>query len=149
MASSIAAPERRYALLQAHYACENAHDLDGVMRTFSAGAEMIYNRQSFPDPTSIQGAHAYMGFAAGAGAFADLETTIEHEHLTADEIVVEGRLFGTHVGEFQGFAPTERAVELPFVAFYRFDGDGKLVSERVVMNLGSLGAMPDRGAASR
>jgi hypothetical protein len=29
----------------------------------------------------------------------------EHEHLTADEIVIEGRVFGRHVGEFR-FAPT-------------------------------------------
>jgi hypothetical protein len=29
-------------------------------------------------------------------------------------------------------------VELPFVAFYRFDDNGKLTSERVVMNLGPL-----------
>ncbi len=29
-----------------------------------------------------------------------------------------------------GFAPTERDVELPFVAFYRFDNNGKLTSER-------------------
>jgi hypothetical protein len=27
---------------------------------------------------------------------------------------------------------------MPFVAFYRFDDDGKLTSERVVMNLGPL-----------
>jgi len=45
-------------------------------------------------------------------------------------------LCGTHVGEFQGFAPSGCDVELPFVAFYRFDAAGGLVSERVVMNLG-------------
>ena len=48
----------------------------------------------------------------------------------------------SHIGEFQGFAPSGREVELPFVAFYRFDGAGKLVAERVVMNLGPLGAAP-------
>jgi len=48
------------------------------------------------------------------------------------------RLLGAHGSEFLGFQPTGRAVELPFVAFYRFDDDGKLSSERVVMNLGPL-----------
>ncbi len=66
----------------------------------------------------------------------------EHTHFTADEIVIEGRLCGKHVGEFQGFPPTEREVELPFVAFYRFDVAGKLTSERVVMNLGPLAHGP-------
>jgi len=131
--------DRRRALLRAHYAAENANDLDRIMGTFStrAGTTMIYNRQEFADPDGIRAAHTYIGFSA-AGAFAGLQTIADHEHLTADEIVVEGRLRGKHVGEFQGFPPTGRDVELPFVAFYRFDDAGKLVSERVVMNLGSL-----------
>jgi len=37
-------------------------------------------------------------------------------------------------------AATNRDVELPFVAFYRFDEKGRLTSERVVMNLGPLRA---------
>jgi predicted ester cyclase len=133
--------DRRHALLRAHYAAENDNDMDRIMKTFSADTEMHYNRQAFRDHPSIRLAHEYIGFSA-AGAFANLHNEIDGEHLTADEIVVEGRLCGKHVGEFQGFPPTGRDVELPFVAFYRFDDAGKLVSERVVMNLGPLGAAP-------
>jgi SnoaL-like polyketide cyclase len=57
-----------------------------------------------------------------------------------DAIRGEGRLCGKHVGEFLGFAPTNRDVELPYVTFYRFDDAGKLASERVVMNLAPLRA---------
>lgn len=133
---------RRRALVQAHYAAENAHDLERIMATFSPDAEMLYNRQSFPEAEAIGLAHAYIGFSAAAGAFTGIHNEIDGEHFTDDEIVIEGRLCGTHSGEFQGFAPSGRAVELPFVAFYRFDARGKLVSERVVMNLGPLGATP-------
>ncbi len=133
---------RRRRLLHAHYAVENVNDLAGIMATFSPDAEMIYNRQSFPVPDAIAGGHAYIGFAGTGGAFTGIRNIIDAEHCTDDEIVVEGRLCGTHVGEFQGFPPTGRAVELPFVAFYRFDAAGKVVSERVVMNLGTLGATP-------
>jgi SnoaL-like polyketide cyclase len=80
--------------------------------------------------------------AAARGAFRGVRTIADHEHFTADEIVVEGRLCGKHVGEFQGSLPTGADVELPFVAFYRFDSAGKLVSERVVMNLGTLAHAP-------
>ena len=59
-------------------------------------------------------------------------------HGLAAETVIEGRVCGKHSSEFLGFPPTERDVELPFVAFYRFDPNGKLISERVVMNLGPL-----------
>jgi hypothetical protein len=131
---------RRRALLDAHYAPENGHDLDGVMRTFAPNAEMLYNGQAFRDHDGIRAAHTYIGMSSDHGAFRNLLTVRDREHVTDDEIVVGGRLCGTHVGEFQGFAPTHRDVELPFVAFYRFDADGKLTSERVVMNLGPLGA---------
>lgn len=133
---------RRRALLHAHYAAENARDLDRILETFSPGAEMLYNRQPFTDGESIGLAHGYIGFSEAAGAFAGIRNVIDREHFTDDEVVVEGRLCGTHAGEFQGFAPSGREVELPFVAFYCFDRTGKLVSERVVMNLGPLGAEP-------
>jgi hypothetical protein len=130
---------RRKALLDAHYAAENAHDVDRTMATFAAGAEMIYNGQRFAEPDHIRWAHGYIGMAATEGAFSGLKSVRDHEHYTADEIVVEGRLYGTHTGEFQGYAPTGREVVLPFVTFYRFDADGLLASERIVMNLGQLG----------
>jgi hypothetical protein len=139
MARDSAERERRRALMNAHYEVENRHDLDAIMATFSGEAEMLYNRQSFADRDSIRQAHGYMGFSA-QGAFEGLRTIADHEHLTDDEIVIEGRLRGKHVGEFQGFPPSHRDVELPFVAFYHFDRAGKLTSERVVMNLGPLAA---------
>jgi len=132
---------RRRALLDAHYAAENEHALDRIMATFSDTTEMVYNRQAFGDHDSIRQAHAYMGFSA-EGAFRGLHAIVDREHFTADEIVIEGRLRGRHVGEFQGFPPTDGEVELPYVAFYRFDESGKLTSERVVMNLGALAHAP-------
>lgn len=141
---SITDPERarRRALLHAHYDAENARDLGRILATFSPDAEMVYNRQSFPDGESIGLAHGYIGFSAVAGAFAGIRNVIDREHFTDEEVIVEGRLCGVHAGEFQGYAPSGNEVELPFVAFYRFDASGKIVSERVVMNLGPLGAVP-------
>ena len=68
----------------------------------------------------------------------DIHNYIDGEHFTDDEIIVEGRLRGKHVGEFEGIKATGRNVELPFVAFYHFDKTDKLISERVVMNFGVL-----------
>lgn len=131
---------RRRALLAAHYAAENDHDIERIMATFAPGAEMIYNGQRFATPDHIRWAHAYIGLTTAPGGFRELQTIRDREHCTADEIVVEGRLVGMHTGEFQGFAATERAVALPFVTFYRFDASGLLASERIVMDLGQLGA---------
>jgi hypothetical protein len=130
--------ERRRALVRAHYAAENDHDLERIMRTFSPDGVMLYNRQEFPSDETIRWAHGYIGMSAAPGAFGGLRAIIDEEHFTDDETVVEGRVCGRHASEFLGFPPSGRDVELPFVAFYRFDAKGKLTSERVVMNLGPL-----------
>jgi hypothetical protein len=130
--------ERRRALVRAHYAAENDHDLERIMATFAKDGVMIYNRQTFPGDETIRWAHGYIGMSVAPGAFAGLRAVIDEEHFTDAETVIEGRVCGKHSSEFLGFAPTQREVELPFVAFYRFDANGKLTSERVVMNLGPL-----------
>jgi len=129
---------RRRSLLKTHYDIENSHDMNGIMATFSPDGEMLYNRIPFTDPQSIRDAHVLIGFSGTDGALEDLQNCIDVEHFTEDEIIVEGRLCGKHVGEFLGFEATGRNVELPFVAFYHFDKTDKLISERVVMNLGAL-----------
>ena len=130
--------ERRRALVRAHYAAENDHDLERIMATFSKDGVMLYNRQEFPSDETIRWAHSYIGMSAAPGAFSCLRAVVDQDHFTDAETVVEGRVCGKHSAEFLGFPPTGRDVELPFVAFYRFDADGKLSSERVVMNLGPL-----------
>ena len=112
--------------------------MNGIMATFAPDAEMLYNRIPFTDPQSIRYAHDLLGFSGTGGAFKDIHNYIDAKHFTEDEIIVEGRLCGKHVGEFQGIEATGRNVELPFVAFYHFDKTDKLISERVVMNLGAL-----------
>lgn len=133
--------KRRRALLHAHLAAEFAGNLNEILATFAPKTEMVFNRQPFHEHDHIRMAHAYMGFSR-EGAIEDLQAVIDRESFTDDEIVVEGRMLGIHLTEFQGFPGTGRRVELPFVTFYHFDADGKLVSERVVMNLGTLGATP-------
>ncbi len=130
--------ERRRALIKEHYAAENDHDLDRIMDTFADDGVMHYNHLPFEGDEGIRGAHILIGMSASPGAFSGVRAIIDEEHYTDQETVVEGRMCGKHSNEFLGFAPTERDVELPFVAFYRFDNNGKLTSERIVMNLGPL-----------
>ena len=132
--------ERRRALVRAHYVAENDHDLERIMATFSKDGVMLYNRQEFPSDETIRWAHGYIGMSAAPGAFSRLRAVVDQEHFTDAETVVEGRVYGKHSAEFLGFPPTGRDIELAFVAFYRFDADGKLSSERVLMNLGPLRA---------
>lgn len=129
---------RRSALIKQHYLAENNHDMDGVMATFSAKAEMNYNRQSFGDPESIRFAHGLIGFGMENGAIENVHNHIDAQHFTESETIIEGRMTGRHVGEFQGIPATGLDMEMPFVGFYRFDENDELTSERIVMNLGAL-----------
>jgi hypothetical protein len=130
--------DRRRHLLHAHLAVENAGDTSAVMATFSDGAVMLFNGVPFRSTPEIRAAHEYFGFTDGPGAFASPRNIVDRESFTDTDIVIEGRLVGVHKDEFLGFAASGREVALPFVAFYGFDADGKLSSERVVMNLGPL-----------
>jgi ketosteroid isomerase-like protein len=129
---------RRQALLEHHYAVENDGDLAGIMATFAPDAVMHYNGVPFETPEAIEAAHAYLGFADVAGAFERPQNHIDNVSFTDTDVVVEGRLSGSHVHDFLGFAATGRLVVLPFTAFYRYNDAGVLTSERVVMNLGPL-----------
>ena len=129
---------RRRALIEEHYAAENEHDLERIMHTFADDAVMQFNHLPLEDDAGIRGAHILIGKSASPGALSGLRNIIDEEHYTDEETVVEGRMCGKHSKEFLGYAPTERDVELPFVAFYRFDNNDKLTSERIVMNLGPL-----------
>ncbi len=92
---------RRRGLLKTHYDAENSHDMSAIMATFSPDAVFLYNRIPFTDPQSIREAHRRLGFSGTDGAFEDIHNYIDGEHFTDDEIIVEGRLCGKHVGEFQ------------------------------------------------
>jgi predicted ester cyclase len=129
---------RRRKLLRAHLDAENEHDASAVMATFADGAIMHYNAIPFATTEAIRTAHEHIGFSRLDGAFAGACNVIDRESFTDLDIVIEGRLFGTHKAAFMGLAPSGRKVELPFVAFYTFDQSGKLSAERVVMNLGPL-----------
>ena len=129
---------RRKALLKTHYDVENDHDMKGIMATFSPDSVMVFNGTSFKGLQAIHEVHRIVGFPDTDGAFEGIQNCIDREHFTDDEVIVEGRLCGKHVGELQGIEATGRNVELPFVAFYHFDKTDKLISERIVMNLGVL-----------
>ena len=133
--------DRRRALLKAHLEAEGEGNLNKILATFAADTELRYNQRSFKKHDHIRQAHAYIGFSR-EGAIGEMGVVVERESFTDDEIVIEGKAMGVHRAEFEGFSGTDRRVELPFVTFYRFDAEGKLVSERVVMNLGPLGATP-------
>ena len=62
-------------------------------------------------------------------AFPDWRSTPEELITEGDKVAERWTGRGTHLGEFQGIAPTGRQVEVPGVVFYRL-ADGKIAEFR-------------------
>jgi hypothetical protein len=127
--------------LQLHAAlvgCENLHDLPGITSSFGPEATMVINELPFHSAQSISEVHALLGMSSGAGGLSGTQVLIDREYFTQDELLIHGRVLGTHVGQILRFPPTFQQVEMHYAAIYRFDAAGKLVSERIVMNWGPL-----------
>lgn len=125
-------------LVDLHMGEENQHDLPGVMATFAQQGEMIFNRMPFRGGEAIAAGHVLFGMSQLPGALVDTQVVPEREHYTDAELLIEGRVIATHVGDVLGFVGTGKHVSLPYAAFYRFDAAGKLVSERIVMDWSPL-----------
>ena len=73
-------------------------------------------------------------------------TAIEIKTLVCDgnRAAIEADFVGTHIGEFEGVAPTRRSVRVPYAVSYDVDG-GRIRSLRIYMPLDAL--MRQIGAA--
>ena len=131
--------ERRRRLLKAHIDAENAHDAPAIVKTFADDGVMIFNSSTFKGHQSILPALEGFGMSKEPGSLANLQVLIDREHFTEDEIIIEGRVVGKHVGFFGPLPPTNAEISMPFVTVYRFDSSDKLTYERVVMNVSPMG----------
>jgi len=75
-------------------------------------------------------------------AFPDLHFTIEELVAEGDTVAGRVRMSGTHLGPFQGIAPTGRSFEQAHMHFVRFR-DGKAIEHRAVRD--DLGMMRQLG----
>lgn len=130
-------------LLEAHVGAENLHDLDVILETFADDGEMVFNGNVSSGDDQLSSAHIMFGFSGAVpGGLTRTQVIAEREHFTDDAILIEGRVVGEHVRAVGIFPPTFRRVTLPYSAFYRFDAEGKLVSERIVMDFTPLALPP-------
>lgn len=78
-------------------------------------------------------------------AFPDFRTTIESVIAEGDMVAERVTSKGTHQGEFQGIAPTGRAVSMPGISMFRIAG-GKIIENWAMPD--QLGLLRQLGAVS-
>lgn len=136
--------EARLRRVEEHVAYENNHDLDGVLDTF--GEDAHYDDTAWSE--RHDGREAVRGYyEALMTAAPDLHIEILRRHVTDEVIVLECLISGTHLGVWRELPPTGRRLEFPLCAFYTFDEDDRLTSERIYYDratvLQQLGVLHD------
>lgn len=127
--------DARMAIVEEHVRLENAHDLEGVLNTFGTSAR--YDDQAWDD--HFAGTSEVRGFYEQLmAALPDLKIEIQKRHVSADAIVLEVMIRGTHLGRWRGLSPTGRTVEVPLCGIYTFDGEGRLAGERIYYDRGTV-----------
>lgn len=118
----------RRALVREHIRCENAHDLDGVLKTF--GNSATYDDEPWNE--HHQGRDSVRGYYQDLlRSVPDLHIDVLNEHVGEDAIVVEVVIRGTHQGAWRGLPATGHAVAIPLCGIYTFDDDNRLAGERI------------------
>lgn len=95
----------RLQLVEEHIACENRHDLAAIMQTVGAGAE--YDDVPWLEHYSGRaGVERY--YSTLLASVPDLYIDLQRAHATADTVVVEVVIRGTHLRSRHRAAPARR-----------------------------------------
>ena len=114
---------------------ENAHDLEGVLKTFGDTAQ--YDDEPWDE--HFDGRDGVRTFYAQLmKALPDLKIEILRRHVSDDAIVLEVMIHGTHLGAWRGLPPTGRRVELPLCGVYTFDANNRLAGEKIYYDRGTV-----------
>jgi steroid delta-isomerase-like uncharacterized protein len=125
----------RVALVEQHIQCENAHDLEGVLRTFGDSAR--YDDEPWGD--HYDGRDEVRSFYGQLmNALPDLEIVVQRTHVADDAIVLEVTVRGRHLGGWRGLPATGRRVDFPLCGVYTFDNDDRLAGEKIYYDRGTV-----------
>ncbi len=125
----------RIALVEQHVRLENAHDLDGVLRTFGDAAH--YDDEAWGE--HYEGATGVRDFYSQLmKALPDLRIQVLRRHATEEAIVLEVVIRGTQLGPWRGLPATGRRVEIPLCGVYTFDEQDRLARERIYYDRASV-----------
>jgi steroid delta-isomerase-like uncharacterized protein len=136
MMSTVLSPdqiEARVKLVDEHIRAENAHDVDGIMKTFGKDPTFVLKGDTFTGHEGIRALYQGFGFGGGGG-FSQLHVAIDRRHVTDDVVILEVTLTGEHSNTWQGIPATGRKFKIPVCAVIPFDQDSMMAGERVYLD---------------
>jgi steroid delta-isomerase-like uncharacterized protein len=123
--------QRREAIVNQHAEAENRHDIEATIATF---AQPRYEVNGVPSDGADAVRELLQGLMAG---LPDLHAELGKMRHADDAVFGEGRITGTHDGEWAGIPPTGRHVEIPIIGIFEFDGD-RLLCEKVYFDMANV-----------
>jgi steroid delta-isomerase-like uncharacterized protein len=118
----------RIALVEEHIRHENAHDLEGVLRTF--GDHARYDDEPWNEHhQGLDGVRSF--YEELMEALPDLQIEVQRRHVSDDAILVEVVIRGTHLGAWRSLPATGRHIEFPLCGIYTFDASDRLAGEKI------------------
>jgi steroid delta-isomerase-like uncharacterized protein len=123
--------QRREAIVTEHAEAENRHDVEATIATFHHAR---YEVNGVPSDGDEAVRELLQGLMIG---LPDLHAEIGEMRHADDAVFGEGRITGTHGGEWAGIPPTGRRVEIPIVGIFEFDGD-RLLCEKVYFDMATV-----------
>lgn len=135
---------RRLLIVEEHVRMENAHDLEGVLRTFGATAR--YDDEPWNEHYDGIG-EVRRFYTQFMGAMPDLSIEILRQHFADEAVILEVVIRGTHLGAWKGLPATGRPLAIPLCGLYTFTPDDRLAGERIYYDratvLKQLGVLHD------
>jgi steroid delta-isomerase-like uncharacterized protein len=125
--------EKRESIVQKHVAAENRHDVDAAIATFHAPRYEV-------QPMGIvhDGKEAVDELLSGVfNGFPDFTVEIVKTHHSDDAVILEIKMKGTHQGEWAGFKPIGKTMNIPAACIFDFDQD-RLIGEKVYFDMATL-----------
>ncbi len=123
----------RERLIHDHVACENAADVDAVLRTFKRPRyELIATGEVLDGEAAVRAYHE----EAMAG-FSQRQNRILTLHHADDAVVAEIEASAVHTGRYRGLPATGQRYSVRMVNIFTFEG-AELVGERMYLDLGTI-----------
>lgn len=124
---------RREEIVRAHIAAENNADVDGTIASFHHPCYQV-----MPMGGVFDGEDAVRGLLSGLLAgFPDFYFEAIKTHHAESAVIVEGKMRGTHRGEWAGMPPSGKTMEVPVACIFDFEED-RLMNETVYFDFATL-----------
>ena len=125
---------RRETIVREHAESENRHEFDVTLATFDHPRYELV-----PSGEVIDGAEAVAAYYRETReAFPDQRNEVLALHHSDDAVLMEFELAGTHLGDFRGLPATGRSFRCRMLAVFLFEGDDRLVCERVYFDQNTI-----------